>query len=200
MSRASMPTPQQLSPTSCGDEVCGLDRKLSGPFPLESMMVKPTTKKTSLPPDIQPMDATELEEIGVRLYGRWGWPVKLGRALGKDPSTLRRWRSGDSPIDLVSAAAIRDHDKRMSGAGAHSWNNATTDIDSSAIRTLRLIARVQELGSQGAAVAVVVRELETGLVVELRIGRTKVIHGGQDASGAIQGIQEMEDALDGWGK
>ncbi len=160
---------------------------------------EPETASTDT--SIPVMEISELEEIGIRLYGRWGWPVKLGRALGKDPSTLRRWRSGDSPIDLVSAAAIRDHDRRMNGVEAPHWNHETSQIDSSAIRTLRLIAQVQEISAQGAAVAIQVREVDTKLVVELRLGRAEVLQARQSPSGVIEGIQGLEEALERiWGK
>jgi len=111
--------------------------------------------------DLAPMSAEDLEEIGTRIYGRWGWPVKLGRAIGRDASTLRRWRGG-APIEPAMARAVREHARRF-GAGP-SWDAAhggadRADADApfvagpAALRALRAVARAQEIGALGAPVA-----------------------------------------------
>jgi hypothetical protein len=85
---------------------------------------------------IDQMTPEELEAIGTRIYGHWGWPVKLGKLVGKDASTLRRWRLGQVPIDPKSAIKIRE----IASREEHSYpDSAETD----AMRILRLMARYQ---------------------------------------------------------
>lgn len=53
------------------------------------------------------MQADELREICLELYGNYGWQTRLSEALGVDGSTVRRWVSGAVPIPNPVAAAVR---------------------------------------------------------------------------------------------
>lgn len=66
------------------------------------------------------MTPTELREIGVELYGSWGWQTRMAEALGVDGSTVRRWISGALPVPGPAAAALqcfldrkRDRDQKQ---------------------------------------------------------------------------------------
>lgn len=53
------------------------------------------------------MNANELREAAIRLYGKWGWQSRLAEALGVDVSSVRRWTSGQVPVPGPVAAAVR---------------------------------------------------------------------------------------------
>ena len=144
---------------------------------------------------IPPMDAAELEEIGVRLYGKWGWSVKLAKVLGKDQSTIRRWRGG-SPIEPVYAAAIREHDKRVGGASAPSWGGE----GGNALAALRLVARAQALAAMGAAVSIRVTGVTDGIRITLGIGSARQMVADSGEGERFEGLAAMNAALDEtWG-
>ena len=145
--------------------------------------------------DIAPMDAAELEEIGERLFGRVGWTVKIARLVGKDSSTLRRWRAG-SPIEPVYAKVIRDYDRDHSAPGEPSWDDRTGRRDAEALRALRLVARAQALSSVGAPVGVLVAEEPEGLAVTLRVAGMPPATARQDGQGLFVGIDGAEEALE----
>ena len=49
----------------------------------------------------------ELVQIGMALYGRWGWQLKLSAALGVNENTIRRWKTGHSPIFPKTVLKLR---------------------------------------------------------------------------------------------
>lgn len=53
------------------------------------------------------MTPEDLIGIGERLYGRWGWQKRLAEDLGGNENTIRRWKTGHSPIGPDVAARIR---------------------------------------------------------------------------------------------
>jgi len=55
------------------------------------------------------MTASELAEIGARLYGPH-WQTKLAEVVGVDDSTVSRWARGVSAIPGPAALAIRQLD------------------------------------------------------------------------------------------
>jgi len=53
------------------------------------------------------MKPKELNEIGVKLWGEWGWQTRMAESLNVDGSTVRRWVSGAVPIPGPVEAALR---------------------------------------------------------------------------------------------
>jgi hypothetical protein len=60
-------------------------------------------------PHAEPMYPQELEKIGIELFGEWGWPIKIGKLIGKDATTVRRWRQTDNEIRPKYAIKIREY-------------------------------------------------------------------------------------------
>lgn len=58
------------------------------------------------------MNAQELKDALIRLYGKWGWQTKAADALGVDASTVRRWTSGQVPVPGPVAAAVQCFQER----------------------------------------------------------------------------------------
>lgn len=56
--------------------------------------------------DNQGMTRKELLEIGVRLYGVYGWPAKMARDLGVHGSTVRRWAEGRTMPPMADKAVL----------------------------------------------------------------------------------------------
>jgi hypothetical protein len=54
--------------------------------------------------------------IGEKLYGA-GWQLKLARALGRDDRTIRRWKSGESPVPKVVENWLRKRAARKGQNG-----------------------------------------------------------------------------------
>lgn len=52
------------------------------------------------------MTPDELKEIGQRLFGD-RWQSALSRELVRDPRTVRRWVSGESPVPKVVVKWLR---------------------------------------------------------------------------------------------
>jgi hypothetical protein len=48
----------------------------------------------------------EFRKIGESLYGT-GWQVKLARYLGRDDRTIRRWKTGESPVPKAVVTWMR---------------------------------------------------------------------------------------------
>lgn len=44
------------------------------------------------------MTIEELRQAAVKLYGHYGWQMRLAEVLKVDPSSVRRWVSGAVPI------------------------------------------------------------------------------------------------------
>ncbi|QEG30222.1 hypothetical protein GobsT_50250 [Gemmata obscuriglobus] len=57
------------------------------------------------------MTPVEFCEVGESLYGA-GRQAKLARALGRDDRTIRRWKSGESPVPNVVEEWLRKKRKR----------------------------------------------------------------------------------------
>jgi hypothetical protein len=53
------------------------------------------------------MTPAEFREAGETLYGT-GWQVKLARNLGRDDRTIRRWKTGESPVPKAVVAWLRE--------------------------------------------------------------------------------------------
>lgn len=53
------------------------------------------------------MTSGELKEIGVALFGKWGWQTKVAKALHVDGSTVRRWVANTSPIPGPAEVALK---------------------------------------------------------------------------------------------
>lgn len=51
------------------------------------------------------MTPKELEKIGNKLYGNY-WQIHLAKKLKVDARTVRRWKSGDTPVPEPVAVAI----------------------------------------------------------------------------------------------
>jgi len=51
------------------------------------------------------MTPKRLEEIGYELFGHH-WQTALAHALGVEPRTVRRWKSGHTPIRQRTEVAI----------------------------------------------------------------------------------------------
>jgi hypothetical protein len=51
------------------------------------------------------MTPKRLEEIGYELFGHH-WQTALAHALDVKPRTVRRWKAGDTPINLKTEIAI----------------------------------------------------------------------------------------------
>lgn len=52
------------------------------------------------------MNARELEQVGQKLYGKWGWRRKLAATLDINVSTLRRWTAANH-VPKIAALAIQ---------------------------------------------------------------------------------------------
>ena len=139
------------------------------------------------------MDAEELTAIGERLFGRWGWPAKIGAAVGKDSSTVRRWRGG-SRIAPVYARIIRDLAAEADRMGDPPWESVHGGRDGP-VRALRIVARAQALAAAGLVVAVRVHDEPEGLSITLRIGTGRPIAAASSPGGDFPGLDDMEAAL-----
>jgi hypothetical protein len=53
------------------------------------------------------MTPEQMREIGVCLYGSWGWQTKMADVLQVDSSTVRRWLSGKVAIPGPVEVALR---------------------------------------------------------------------------------------------
>lgn len=53
------------------------------------------------------MNANELKQAAVDLYGSRGWQTRLAEALGVDVSSVRRWTSGQVTVPGPVSAAVR---------------------------------------------------------------------------------------------
>ncbi len=62
------------------------------------------------------MSPQELSRIGVKLWGAWGWQIRMAEALMVDGSTVRRWVSGAVPIPGPVEAALRCFEERNKDA------------------------------------------------------------------------------------
>jgi hypothetical protein len=52
------------------------------------------------------MTPSRLREIGIELFGEWGWQTRVAEALQVDGSTVRRWVSGAVPIPGPASVAL----------------------------------------------------------------------------------------------
>jgi hypothetical protein len=145
-------------------------------------------------PGIPPMEPAELEAIGTELYGRVGWPVKIAALLGKDASTVRRWRAGQR-IDPAIAKLIRDYLKRERATGEPSWDERYEPSDP--LRALRLVARVQAMAASGLPVSVRVTDGPEGLSIAVWTAPGTPPLGAWGDGTRFIGLDEAERALDG---
>lgn len=116
-----------------------------------------------------PMTPEELTECGVFLYGSYGWMTKLAGALDKNPSTLRRWKSGGegpgSEIPLAERRAIRALVAQRQAESAPPSRPSAADADHR--RALLLLARAQKAAANGLAVGASVSDTPWGIVLTL---------------------------------
>ena len=52
------------------------------------------------------MTPERLREIGVTLYGEWGWQTRMAESLDVRVTTVQRWVSGAVPIPGPARAAL----------------------------------------------------------------------------------------------
>lgn len=52
------------------------------------------------------MTPAEFREAGESLYGT-GWQIKLAGDLGRDDRTIRRWKTGESPVPKAVVKWLR---------------------------------------------------------------------------------------------
>ena len=142
-----------------------------------------------------PMDSVELEEIGTKLFGRVGWPIKVARIVSRDATTVRRWRAGGQ-VEPVYAKMIRDYAANVDPA-APAWEGGSSQAGADALRALSIVARVQALANLGAAIAIRVTEGEDGLSLQLRKPGQPPLVAWQESGGRFSGLQEVEDLLSG---
>jgi hypothetical protein len=154
-------------------------------------------KATPEPAPIPPMNSAELEAIGLRLFGRVGWTVKIARIVGKDSSTLRRWRAG-SPIESVYAKMIRDYADTVDPS-APSWDSNLQSTPD-ALDALRLIARVQAMKRAGAPVSIRVDDADNRLELTLSIADRQPVIAWQDRDGSFQALECLDAELSGMWK
>lgn len=53
------------------------------------------------------MNANELKDAAIQLYGKRGWQTALAAALGRDVSSVRRWTSAQVAVPGPVAAAVK---------------------------------------------------------------------------------------------
>lgn len=53
------------------------------------------------------MTSEELREIGVTLWGEWGWQTRMAENLGLDGRTIRHYVAGTLPVSGPVAVALR---------------------------------------------------------------------------------------------
>lgn len=139
-----------------------------------------------------PMDAAELQAIGERLYGPWGWPVKIGRAIDRDASTIRRWRAGGS-IDYASATTIRN---LALDASVEDWpREVAARVPTDAERALRLIADVQALSASGVPGAIGVDDIEGAIRLTLWFRGVPSLVAVAKKDGMFDGLDRLEQAV-----
>jgi hypothetical protein len=157
---------------------------------------KQESKAADLEPlAISPMDSAELEEIGIRLFGRVGWPIKVARIVSRDATTVRRWRAGGQ-VEPVYAKMIRDYAANVDPA-APSWEPAPSQSGADALRALAIVARVQALANLGVSISLRVAQDEDGLSLQLRRPGHAPLVAWQESGGCFCGLQEIEDWLAG---
>ncbi|MEM7749208.1 MAG: hypothetical protein AAF346_13235 [Pseudomonadota bacterium] len=52
------------------------------------------------------MTPERLREIGVKLFGEWGWQTRLAERLLIDDRTVRRWVAGRVPVPGPAIVAL----------------------------------------------------------------------------------------------
>ena len=152
-----------------------------------------TKAAPSEPQAALPMDSTELEEIGIRLFGRVGWPIKVARIVSRDATTVRRWRAGGQ-VEPVYAKMIRDYAANVDPE-APSWTSPAPQADHGVLQALKMIARVQAMSALGAAVSILVTDGGEGLSLQLRMAGCPPVVAWQDVEGALCGLDDMEREL-----
>jgi hypothetical protein len=141
---------------------------------------------------VEPMSPDELEEIGTRIYGRWGWPVKLGKIVGRDASTLRRWRLGRMPIDADVAARIRSWDEHCRRS-QQNQPDAADRIQKSNVDNGVRVARLA-IAAHGCDGLKFRYENGRVLISLSRPGRATII-AIEGEGGTIEGLEDIEDAM-----
>lgn len=119
-------------------------------------------------PDLAaPMEPGELIESGTLLYGRFGWMVRLAEALDKNPSTIRRWKSGGegpgSEIPLAERRAIRALVAQRRAEDQPASRPSASDADHR--KALRLVALAQRAAAEGSDAGATVSDTPWGLVL-----------------------------------
>jgi hypothetical protein len=142
---------------------------------------------------IPPMDPVELEAIGTELYGRVGWPVKIAALVGKDASTVRRWRSGQR-VDSAFAKLIRDHHRQSRATGEPSWKDRYET--SGPLQALRLVAQAQALAASGHPVSVRVTDGPEGLAISIWTAPGRPPHVAWGDGSRFLGLEDAERTLE----
>ncbi len=71
------------------------------------------------------MPPSELVRIGESRHGRWGWQRRLAAEMGVNENTVRRWKSGHSPINANAAFRLR---RLPPAAGAPPFSGDPADL------------------------------------------------------------------------
>ena len=49
------------------------------------------------------MTPKQFENAGIKLFGKHGWKVRMSRVIGRDPSMIWRYATGQAPIPELVA-------------------------------------------------------------------------------------------------
>lgn len=138
----------------------------------------------------QAMSPEELEHIGTVLFGEWGWPVKLGKLIGKDASTLRRWRLGTSNINPKYAEKIRNYYQN----NQHRITSDDTNIkknDTYLRRILEIVVAVE----RNPLLAIRVNKQDNLYQINLLCSDGTTISAKETVSGSFDGLDNIESFL-----
>ena len=53
------------------------------------------------------MNGSQLAEIGSRIYGQYGWQVRLADSLGVHRNTVNRWKKSADPVPVTVELAVK---------------------------------------------------------------------------------------------